>query len=119
MEYEGQICRAPMERGSFMLPVMVGCSYNQCRFCMLFKHLRFRLLPLEQIEGELQRVQAAGGRPEKIFLGDGNAFDLETERLLKILELVHRYFPECRTVNMDATVTGIPVSYTHLTLPTT
>lgn len=79
MEYEGQICRAPMERGSFMLPVMVGCSYNQCRFCMLFKHLRFRLLPLEQIEGELQRVQAAGGRPEKIFLGDGNAFDLETE----------------------------------------
>lgn len=107
MEYEGQICRAPMERGSFMLPVMVGCSYNQCRFCMLFKHLWFRLLPLEQIEGELQRVQAAGGRPEKIFLGDGNAFDLETERLLEILDLIHRYFPECRTVNMDATVTGI------------
>ena len=24
MDYEGQICRAPMERASFMLPVAVG-----------------------------------------------------------------------------------------------
>ena len=56
MDYEGQICRAPMERSSFMLPVMVGCSYNKCRFCMLFKHLKYRELPLEQIEQELQRV---------------------------------------------------------------
>lgn len=107
MEYEGQICRAPMERGAFMLPVMVGCSYNRCRFCMLFKHLKFRLLPLEEIEAELRRVREAGGKPEKIFLGDGNAFDLETDHLLEILGLVHRYFPECRTINMDATVTGI------------
>lgn len=27
MEYEGQICRPPMEKSSFMLPVAVGCSY--------------------------------------------------------------------------------------------
>lgn len=35
MEYEGHICRAPMERASFMLPVMVGCSYNRCKFCIV------------------------------------------------------------------------------------
>ena len=34
MEYEGQICRSPMERASFMLPVAVGCSHNACSFCM-------------------------------------------------------------------------------------
>ena len=50
MDYEGQICRAPMERSSFMLPVMVGCSYNQCKFCNLFRHLKYRELPMEQIE---------------------------------------------------------------------
>ncbi len=107
MEYEGQICRAPMERASFMLPVMVGCSYNQCRFCMLFKHLRFRILPLEQIEAELQRVKSLGGNPQTVFLGDGNAFCLDSERLLQITSLVHRYFPGCREINMDATVTSI------------
>lgn len=107
MNYEGQICRAPMERASFMLPVMVGCSYNRCRFCNLFRHLNYRELPMEQIEGELKRVKEAGGSPKKIFLGDGNAFGLKTERLLEILERIHGYFPECMCMNMDATVTSI------------
>ena len=107
MDYEGQICRAPMERASFMLPVMVGCSYNRCKFCNLFRHLDYRELPIEQIEGELKRVKESGGCPKKIFLGDGNAFGLKMERLLRILERIHVYFPECMCINMDATVTSI------------
>lgn len=107
MEYEGQICRPPMERSSYMLPVAVGCSYNRCTFCTLFKHLRYRPLPIEQVEQELKRVSAAGGNPVQIFLGDGNAFGMEIDHLLHILELIHRYFPGCQMVNMDATVTNI------------
>ena len=107
MQYEGQICRPPMERASYMLPVAVGCSYNACTFCMLFKHLRYRQLPREQIEGEMRRVHAAGGNPKTIFLGDGNAFALATEELLWILERIRHYFPGCEAVNMDATVTNI------------
>ena len=107
MQYEGQICRPPMERASYMLPVAVGCSYNACTFCMLFKHLRYRQLSKEQIEAEMQRVHATGGNPKTIFLGDGNAFGLETDHLLWILERIHHYFPGCEAVNMDATVTNI------------
>lgn len=106
MNYEGQICRAPMERSSFMLPVTVGCPYNQCKFCNLFRHLRYRELPAEKIEEELKRVKDIGGSPTKIFLGDGNAFGLKTERLFWILERIQSYFPDCRTINMDATVTS-------------
>lgn len=107
MNYEGQICRAPMERSSFMLPVTVGCPYNQCKFCNLFRHLRYRELPAEKIEEELKRVKDIGGSPTKIFLGDGNAFGLKTERLFWILERIQSYFPDCWTINMDATVTSI------------
>lgn len=107
MNYEGQICRAPMERSSFMLPVTVGCPYNQCKFCNLFRHLRYRELPAEKIEEELKRVKDIEGSPTKIFLGDGNAFGLKTERLFWILERIQSYFPDCRTINMDATVTSI------------
>lgn len=107
MNYEGQICRAPMERSSFMLPVTVGCPYNQCKFCNLFRHLRYRELPAEKIEEELKRVKDVGGSPTKIFLGDGNAFGLNAERLFWILERIQSYFPDCRTINMDATVTSI------------
>ena len=107
MQYEGQICRGPMERASFMLPVAVGCRYNRCSFCTLFKHLAYRELPLDQIEAELRRVAALGGNPKTVFLGDGNAFGLATDRLLWILEQIHRYFPGCKAVHMDATVTDI------------
>ena len=107
MNYEGQICRPPMERSSYMLPVAVGCSYNACTFCTLFKHLHYRELPREQIEAEMQRVHAAGGNPRTVFLGDGNAFGLATKELLWILERVHHYFPGCTAVNMDATVTNL------------
>ncbi len=107
MQYEGQICRTPMERASFMLPVAVGCSYNRCRFCMLFRHLNWRVLPLVQVETELQRVKQAGGSPKRIFLGDGNAFDLPFEHLMDLLRLIRRYFPAVEGINMDATVTGV------------
>ena len=107
MNYEGQICRGPMERSSYMLPVAVGCSYNRCKFCTLFRHLKYRELPMEQIEAELARVRNLGGNPMRVFLGDGNAFGLDTDCLLKITDLIHRYFPDCSAINMDATVTNI------------
>ena len=96
-----------MERSSYMLPVAVGCSYNRCKFCTLFRHLKYRELPMEQIEAELARVRNLGGNPMRVFLGDGNAFGLDTDRLLKITDLIHRYFPDCSAINMDATVTNI------------
>lgn len=107
MNYEGQICRSPMEKGSFMLPVSVGCAYNQCRFCMLFKHLTYRQLPLEEIKAEIDRVANLGGRPERVFLGDGSAFSLPTEKLITILSWLREAFPECAGVSMDATVQSI------------
>lgn len=107
MKYEGQICRGPMERSSFMLPVAVGCAYNQCKFCTLFKHLTYRELPIEQVEEELLRVSKVNGNPKTVFLGDGNAFGLSTEHLLRIIEKIHFYFPGCESIHMDATVTDI------------
>lgn len=107
MDYEGQICKPPMEIGRFMLPVAVGCSYNACRFCTLFKHLKFRELPLDKVEAELLRVKNLGGSPKKIFLGDGNPFGLNAEWLLEVLALIHKYFPDCYDVSMDATVTNV------------
>ena len=107
MDYEGQICRPPMERGSYKLPVAVGCSYNQCKFCGLFKHLTYREISMETVEKELLRVQGIGGYPMRIFLGDGNPFGLPAERLFAILDLIHKYFPRCQHISMDATITNL------------
>lgn len=93
--------------GRFSLPVTVGCCYNKCYFCNLFKHLQYRELPLDQIEAELRRVSEMGAAPKTVFLGDGSAFNLSAERLLEILALIRRYFPSRPAVNMDATVPSV------------
>ncbi len=107
MEYEGQICRAPMERASFLLPVAVGCSHNRCHFCMLFKHLCYRPIPPEEVFAEIERVRSIGGNPKRIFLGDGNAFSLKTETLCAILEKCREAFPSLKSVAMDAHVMNV------------
>lgn len=107
MNYEGQICRSPMERGSYMLPVVVGCIYNQCKFCTLFKHLKYREIPFEQVKEEVLRVKNIGGSPSRVFLGDGSAFALSTDKLLRITDLLHENFFEIEEINMDATVPSI------------
>ena len=96
-----------MERSAYKLPVMVGCRYNKCKFCDLFKHLKFRVIPIEEVTADIKRVFNSGGRPRKIFLGDGSAFDLPTEHLLQILDVIHSFFPDCSEINMNATVKGI------------
>ena len=72
----------------------------------LFKHLKFRKLPLAQVEHDLIRVKEAGGKPKAVFLGDGNAFYFPTEELEEILKLVvkdfrkgHRYAMDYRTAS--------------------
>ncbi len=107
MDYEGQICRSPFERGAYMLPVMVGCTHNKCKFCGLFKHLDFRILPFSQVKAEINKVSDLGGNPETVFLGDGNAFCLPTKNLLEIAEEIHKNFSNTRHINMDATVKNI------------
>ena len=107
MEYEGRICRGPMEAKAFMLPVTVGCPYNRCKFCDLVTDLKYRKISMEDIENELKRVSALGGNPSLIYLGDGNAFQLSTDELMEIIALVKRYFSNAHSFNSDATITSI------------
>ena len=107
MDYEGRICRSPMEKDAFMLPITVGCPYNACSFCNLFRDLHYRELPFQKIEAELKRVKACRGNPHKIFLGDGCAFSLQTEKLLTILDSIHSYFPNDVKIHSDASVSSI------------
>lgn len=107
MEYEGKICKSDFERATFKLPISVGCSYNRCRFCCLFHDLVYREIEEEKIFEEIKRVKEANGNPESIYLGDGNAFHNNTNRLIKIINELHKNFSKLKYINMDATVSDI------------
>lgn len=51
----GLVFRPPSEARSFILRVTIGCSHNTCRFCDMYKASKFRIRPMEEIEGIIER----------------------------------------------------------------
>ena len=110
MNYEGQICRPPMERASYMLPVAVGCSYNACTFCTLFKHLQYRQLPKEQIEQEKKQAKELAEKLESLQVrikasagADGRFYGAVTSKeVAEQLAKQHGITVDRRKIQMDA-----------------
>ena len=99
----GLVFRPPSEARSFILRVTIGCSHNACTFCTMYKDSRFRIRPLEEIEGIINRAATAMPYTRRIFLADGDALVLPTESLLQILDKCRTAFPSLTRVGAYAT----------------
>ena len=115
MHYTGTIWRPPYEASSLLLEVTAGCTHHKCKFCTLYADLPFpfRMSPLEDVESDLKEAKGIYGHwkyeVSRTFLTGANPFVLKTERLLKISDLIHKYFPENKTIGCFARVTDVTV----------
>ncbi|MGI5882293.1 MAG: radical SAM protein [Dethiobacteria bacterium] len=103
MRYEGAIYRPPSEAGSFILQVTIGCSHNRCTFCISFLEKKFRERQLEEIFADIDEISSGYPGIERVFLADGNAMVMATDKLLKILEKLYKSFPALQRVGLYAT----------------
>ncbi len=126
MHYTGTIWRPPYEASSLLLEVTAGCTHHKCKFCTLYNDLpfKFRMSPLEDVEGDLQEAQLWSTdpvamltarlqgfpRPERIrraFLVGANPFVLKYDRLMTIASLIQKYIPSVKTIGCFARITDI------------
>jgi len=66
--------------------------------------------PMEDIEADLKEAQKMYRRfmgKKVTFLTGANPFVLKYDRLMEIVELVHRYFPEMKAIGSFARVTDV------------
>ena len=50
MRYDSDLLyRPPGEWRSYLLQCTIGCSYNKCTFCAMYKGKQFRIRPVEEI----------------------------------------------------------------------
>ena len=100
MDWVGRIYRPPSEARSILLQVTVGCSWNRCTYCDMYRDKSFRPKAFDTIESDLKEIAAlahAGQlhveRPDRVFLCDGDALILSTAKLTAILEAIKTYLP--------------------------
>ncbi|MDX1765091.1 MAG: radical SAM protein [bacterium] len=98
MKYEEPVFRPPSEADSLILQVTVGCSHNRCDFCGMYKEKRFRVRGLSELQADLRDAAEHWPGTRRIFLADGDAFALSTEKLHRLLDLCHQAFPNLSRV---------------------
>ena len=102
-DYDTPVFRPPSEAESFILRVTRGCAHNSCTYCNMYRGVKFEKLSDDQIMRQIAiaySTDAEGVR--RVFLADGDALVLPTERLLNILAVLKKYFPNLERVSSYA-----------------
>jgi radical SAM superfamily enzyme YgiQ (UPF0313 family) len=102
IKYDEPLFRPPSEAYSMILQVTIGCSWNKCSFCEMYSSKKFRVRPEEEVFREIQLIREKEYDVRKIFLADGNAMILSTQRLIRILNQLHHAFPKLSRVSAYA-----------------
>lgn len=103
MRYEGRIFRPPSEADSLIVQATIGCSWNHCTYCDMYRDKTFRARDVEDVLADLDEAGAvAGGEVTKLFLADGDALVLPTASLLRILERARERLPNLARVSCYA-----------------
>ncbi len=107
LRYSEPVYRPPSEARSFILQATLGCSYNRCTFCAMYRSKRFRVRPLDELESEIGDVARSLPDTRRVFLADGDAMVLSPSRLTRILDSLSRHFPRLQRVSVYADAKSI------------
>lgn len=102
IKYDEPVFRPPSEAYSLILQVTIGCSWNKCAFCEMYTSKKFKPKSIEQIKDEIKAFAEIVPQTRKVFLADGNAMVLSTNKLLRILENINESFPKVARVSAYA-----------------
>ena len=108
MRYEGTIYRPPSEAGSYILQSTVGCSWNACTYCAMYREKSFRVRPLEETLADIRAARDAyGDQIGKVFVADGDALVMDFEHWRAVLKACREAFPKLRRISTYATAMNV------------
>ena len=99
---EGYAYNPPSEDKGLVLRVAIGCSHNACTFCGMYRNVGFRIRDFAEILPEIREAKEDKPNLKRVFLSDGNALAVPTERLLQIMQRLKATFPVLATISCAA-----------------
>ncbi|MCU0661255.1 MAG: radical SAM protein [Myxococcota bacterium] len=102
IRYVQPLLRPPSEARSLILQATIGCSHNECAFCVGYRNKKFKARRLEELFAEIRWSGVELPFVTRVFLADGDALALGTSRLLRILEELRHSLPNLNRVSAYA-----------------
>jgi coproporphyrinogen III oxidase-like Fe-S oxidoreductase len=102
LDYVYPLYRPPSEANSLIFQVTLGCSFNQCSYCDMYRSKTYSERTWDEIKMEIDITSESYPDTKRIFLADGDAINLSTERLVQILEYAYKKFPALERVSSYA-----------------
>ena len=102
LNYHAPMYRPPSEGKSLIFQVTLGCSFNECSFCDMYRSKEYSERSWEEVKGEIDLMAKQVPDTTRIFLADGDALNLSTDYMIKIVEYLYKNFPELERVSCYA-----------------
>ena len=107
MDYDMPLYRPPSEAQSLIFQVTIGCSWNKCLFCAMYKDKRFRVRTWEEVEKDIIEMSWLRPHTRKVFLADGDVLAADTEFVIRVLDLINERFPSLERISSYAGPTNL------------
>ena len=101
--YDFPLWRPPSEGDNLIIQATLGCRFNRCSFCSMYKEKGYQARPLEAVFADIDLAAREWPGAHRVFLADGDAYNLPTETLLAIAGRLKERFPALQRITAYAT----------------
>jgi len=107
INYHMPLYRPPSEANNIIIQATYGCSFNACTFCSMYKSKKYTRRALSEVCTEIATIAKSYPDANRVFLADGDALELPTEHLIKLLEYLKKSFVKLRRVSSYASPSNL------------
>ena len=102
INFDAPLYRPPSEAKSLIFQVTLGCSFNECSFCDMYRSKEYSERSWEEVKGESDLMAKSLPDTTRIFLADGDALNLSTDYMIQIVEYIYQKFPNLERISCYA-----------------
>tara|TARA_Y100000590_G_scaffold167363_1_gene191602 strand:+ start:575 stop:1456 length:882 start_codon:yes stop_codon:yes gene_type:complete len=102
LNYDAPLYRPPSEGNSLIFQVTLGCSFNECSFCDMYRSKEYSERTWEKVKGEIDMMAKIMPDTKRIFLADGDAINLSTDYMVQIIKYIKEKFSHIERISCYA-----------------
>lgn len=102
LNYDAPLYRPPSEAKSLIFQVTLGCSFNECSFCDMYRSKQYSERPWDEIKLEIDMMAKQLPDTSRVFLADGDALNLDADYMVKIVKYIFEKFPKLERISCYA-----------------